>query len=331
MGTINTGADEVEELESPDDYFENYEVKPNDLEVLGHDIDQLAASQLLEEDVLKEIRYVTYDSKHLYVFTRGVHDSNERFQVEELPSSSTSGLRIFKIPHAGHIGKTRDDYTGAKAWLLCDEVETTAVGARKFPNENTLREPERPDQPEMILDVAQIAPLEPWNKIQKGQFNYKTDMVFHEAGHIEQRRLEEWHIGDSMIGEFPSETQELRFLSVVRETNVLPDKHKDLVIQNINRTALAEMYAMVIDSEGAQRHDPVNYETGKTQHRALMNALASEPVEDGILKEFTWRLGQQHFTGHLLVHFLEDRFPDFAERKQFMRDCFDPKLAEKLN
>lgn len=328
MGDVNTVRDGTEMM---DDYFENYEVKPNDLEVLGNDIDELAASQLVEEDVLKEIRYVTYDSKYLYVFTRGEHASNEQFQVEELASASTSGLRIFKIQQSGHIGKTRDDYTGAKAWLLCDEVETTAVGARKFPNENTLREPERPDQPEMILDVVQIAPLEAWNKIQKGQFNYKTDMVFHEAGHIEQRRLEEWQLGNPILEDFPSEEAKSRFLRVVQETNVLPDKHKDLVIQNINRTALAEMYAMVIDSEGAKKHDPVGYGTGKTQNRTLMNALATEPVEEGVLKEFTWCLGQQHFTGHLLVHVLEDRFPDFAERKQFARDCLDPKLAEKLN
>lgn len=321
MGNINTGSDEQE---APDDYFENYEIKDSDLETLGQDIDQLADSRLIEDGVLQELRFVTYDSKYLYVFTRGEHASNERFHVEELPSTSTSGLRIFKIPHSGSIGKTRDDYRGASAWLIRDEVETTTVGAQKFPNQNILDEPDLL-QPEMILDVAQIAPIEPYNKIQKGRFNYLTDMVFHEAGHIEQRRLQDWQIGNPLVGDFPSEKQKDKFVSVVRGTSILPDKFKDLVIQNINEGALSEMYAMVIDGEGAKIHDPVRHDVGKTQNRALMNALASEPVEERILEKFTRCIGGRHYTGQLLMHILEDRFPDFAGRKQFVRECLDPK------
>lgn len=321
MRNINSGADEQE---APDDYFENYEIKTSDLETLGQDIDQLAASGLVEDQVLQELRFVTYDSSYLYVFTRGAHASNDRFEVEELPSTSTSGLRIFKIPHSGAIGKTRDDYKGARAWLIRDEIEETAVGAQKFPNQNILDEPELP-QPERILDVAQVAPIEPYNKIQKGRFNYLTDMVFHEAGHIEQRRLQNWQIGEGPLGDFPSEAQKEKFLSIVKESRVFPDAVKGLVISNINESGLSEMYAILIDSEAAKEHESVRSQTRKTKFKKWMTMLSSDSVDESELEEFNSYTKSRHGIGELLVHVLEDRFPDFAERKQFVRECLDPK------
>ena len=58
-------------------YFESYEVKSSDLEDLQHGIDTVADSKLLEGEVLDNIRFVTYDSKSLYIFTRGEHTSND--------------------------------------------------------------------------------------------------------------------------------------------------------------------------------------------------------------------------------------------------------------
>lgn len=321
MGNINTGADEQE---APDDYFENYEIKASDLETLGQDIDQLADSRLVEDGVLQELRFVTYDSKYLYVFTRGEHASNDRFQVEELPSTSTSGLRIFKIPNPGIYGKKKADYRGARSWLLCDEIETTAVGAQKFPNENRLYQPGLP-QPERILDVVSMAPFEGFSKAKKKNCNYKTDVVFHEAGHIEHRRIQDWQIGDDFTGTFPSEAQKKQFLSVVQATNLFPEAIKALVLPHINHGAISEMYAMLIDREGAKLYDPIKYETEHAQHLTLMNTLASDSVDEMVCEEFTSSLQGEHYTGRLLVRILEDRFPDFTERKQFVRECLDPK------
>jgi hypothetical protein len=128
-------------LESEAKYFEHYEVKSSDLEALQQGIDTVANSQLFEEGVLDNIRFVTYDSKSLYIFTRGDHAANETFTVEEIPSTSKTGFKIFKTTHGGFIGRDKEDYRGARAWLLCDEIETTAVNARKFPNPNILYQP----------------------------------------------------------------------------------------------------------------------------------------------------------------------------------------------
>lgn len=309
------------------DYFEGYEVSNEDLQVLCQSVDKLASSGLVEEQVLDEIRFVTYDSKYLYVFTQGEHASNERFQVEELPCASSTGLRLFKIPHSGSLEKDKADYTGATAWFLRDEVETTAVSAKKFPNRNTLDQPDLP-QPEMILDVVQIPPIEAYRKKDREGHNYLTDMVFHEAGHIEHRRLQDWQLGAENIGEFPSEVQRNRFLSVVRESSMLPDAHKDFVVQHINRGGLSEMVAILIDSEAAQHEDPVKSQTRKTKFRRWMDMLSGDSVDEAMLADFQGNVESRHGMGRLLVHILEDRFPDFAERKQFVRDCLDPKRLD---
>src|SRR5436190_1892532 len=92
-------------LEPEAKYFETYEVKSSDLEALQQGIDTVADSKLLEEEVLDNIRFVTYDSKSLYTFTRGEHATNESFTVEEMPSTSKAGFRIFKTSHSGFIGR----------------------------------------------------------------------------------------------------------------------------------------------------------------------------------------------------------------------------------
>lgn len=80
-------------------YFETYEATESDLKILEEGIDKLVESQLVEEEILNDIRFVTYDSKYLYIYTRGKHQTTENFSVEEIPSSSKTGFKIFKIPH----------------------------------------------------------------------------------------------------------------------------------------------------------------------------------------------------------------------------------------
>jgi hypothetical protein len=87
-----------------------------------------------------------------------------------------------------------------------------------------------------------MSPEEPYNRIQYGAYNYLTDVIFHEAGHIEHRRLENWQIGDGIIETFPSEEQKEKFFSVVRQTKIFPKWITDQVIENTTTGAISEMY-----------------------------------------------------------------------------------------
>jgi hypothetical protein len=317
-------------LESEAKYFENYEVKSRDLEVLQQGIDTVANSQLLEEEVLDNIRFVTYDSKSLYVFTRGEHATNESFTVEEMPSTSKTGFRIFKTSHSGFIGRDKEDYRGARAWLLCNEIETTAVNARKFPNPNILYQPELP-QPTEILDVVSMAPEEPYNKIQKGAFNYLTDVVFHEAGHIEHRRLENWQEGEGIIETFPSKEQKKEFFSVVEQTRVFPQWIVSQIIENTTKGAINELYPMVIDQEAAKRYDTKKFNDENAAFQSMLTDLQDESTNPEYAEWFKNSLGWNHTTGRLLVRVLEDYFPDFGERKRFVRPVLERKTIRKQN
>lgn len=303
-------------------YFETYEAKQGDLVALQQGIDTLVESGLIKEEVLEEIRFVTFDSNSLYVFTRGEHVSNDRFNVEEIPCSSKMGFRLFRIRHSGFIGRNRDDYRGARAWLLCDEIETTSVNAKKFPNENVLYQPELP-QPAEILDVVSMAPFEPYSRIHQGRCNYLTDVIFHEAGHIEHRRLDDWQQGEEPIAGFPSEEQRTGFLAVIRRTRMLPQWVTDLVVENAGKLAVGEMYAMLIDGEGAKRYDIQMLDRRSREFESRLADIESQSTDQGFVGRFRQSLESEHTTGQLLVRILEEQFPDYAERKSFVRSVLE--------
>ena len=305
-------------------YFETYEVKSSDLETLQQDINTLVKSGLFEKVILDEIRFVTYDSKYLYIFTRGQHATNEKFCVEEISSLSKTGFKIFKIAHSGFIGKDRDDYRGAMSWLLCDEIETTSVNAKKFPNENILYQPDLSQQ-KKILNVVSMAPKEPYDKIQKGRFNYLTDVIFHEAGHIELRMLENWQGGEEKIATFPSAEQKEIFLSVVRRTNIFPEWIVNLIIENINIRAIREMYPMLIDREAAKRYDVQKFNDENNVFKKTLVKIQSEHRNQKFIVRFKKSLKNSHITGRLLARILEERFPDFNKRKKFVRSVLKRK------
>lgn len=303
-------------------YFETYEAKQGDLVALQQGIDTLVESGLIEEEVLKEIRFVTFDSDNLYVFTRGEHVSNDRFNVEEIPSSSQTGIRLFRIRHSGFIGRNREDYRGARAWLLCDEIETTSVNARRFPNENVLYQPELP-QPAEILDVVSLPPFEPYDRIHQGRFNYLTDAIFHEAGHIEHRRLADWQQGEEPIADLPSEEQRARFLAVMRRTRILPQWVVDLIAENVGRRTLGEMYAMLIDREGARRYDIQIFHSRNREFERRLVDIESQSADQEFVGRFRQSLESAHMAGHLLVRILEEQFVDYAERSRFVRSALE--------
>ena len=303
-------------------YFEQYEVKENDLMTLSRDIETVVDSDLVDASIFDDLRFVTYDSQYLYVFTRGEHASSGRFTVEELPTNNNAGMRLFKIIHSGFIGRDRESYKGARAWLLCDELEQTAVNAKKYPNENVLYQKDLA-QPEDILRVVSMAPAEPYNKIQKGRFNLLTDVVFHEAAHKEHEMLDHWQKGEDLVPAFPSKEAETRFLDEIKQCGLFPQPIMQLIFESITRRAVCEMFAMLIDNEAAKRYDQVRFSSASTNFEVLKNQLWQDPVEPQVFGRFTQELKWEHCVGRLLVRMLEARFPDFVERKEFVRSILD--------
>jgi hypothetical protein len=318
-------------LTSEAKYFETYEVKPYDLEILSRGIENVSNSKLFEEEVLDNIRFVTYDSKSLYIFTRGEHATNDRIRVEEVPSTNKTRFKIFKTVHSGYIGRNRDDYRGANSTFFFYEIDATAVNAKKFPNQAVLYWPEIPQEARESLDTVRIAPYEPFEKINKGRFGYLTDVIFHEAGHIEKRRLESWQEGEGKIETFPSQEQKERFLSMIQQTKVFPKWITDYIIENITTEAIDEMYPMLIDREAAKRYDPKRFDSENITFQNLLIDLQHESANHKDIEQFKNSLQWGHTTGRLLVRVLEEQFSDFGERKQFVRSVLERKTVSKHN
>lgn len=314
---------QMNEKQSEVGYFESYEVKENDLKTLQEGIDLLTHSDLVEDTILDDLRFVTYDSRYFYIFTKGQHATNGRFVVEEITTLSQIGYRIYKVEHSGSVGRKEKDYRGARAWLLSDEIETTAVNAKKFPNENVLYQPDLP-QPKEILDVVSMAPVGPYSKIQQGRFNYLTDVIFHEVGHIEHRRLEGWQEGEAAIGVFPSEKQRESFLSIVRESKKIPEWVTKAIIENIDKRAISEMYPMLIDREAAKRFDTDRFDDENVSFEQMLIDIKDRSSNGTLVEKFIKSLKSGHIAGRLLVRILEERFPDFNERKRFVREVLTP-------
>lgn len=307
--------------EQEEQYFETYEIKQTDLEILSQGIDMAAESGLFEEGIFDDIRCITFDAKHFYVFTKGEHATNERFNVEEIPSPSKTGFKIFKIAHSGVVGKTREDYKVASSCFIWEEVETTAVNARKFLNPGFLFG-ENP-HPKEILDAIKMPPEEPYAKIHHGRFNYLTDCIFHEAGHIEHYVLERWQAGEETVVNFSSAEQEEKFISTVRKTKLLPEWAVDLIFTGFNQADITGMYAVLIDSEAAKNYDARVFDNGNRDFQKMLVDIGGESPNQETIQFFQRFLDEHHGKGIVLVKILEEQFPDFQERKRFVRSVLE--------
>jgi hypothetical protein len=176
-----------------------------------------------------------------------------------------------------------------------------------------------------------MSPEEPYNRIQYGAYNYLTDVIFHEAGHIEHRRLENWQIGDGIIETFPSEEQKEKFFSVVRQTKIFPKWITDQVIENTTTGAISEMYPMLIDREACKQYDQKRFEQENSEFQRMLANLQDESTNPNWVEWFKNSLGWHHTTGRLLARVLEDHFPDFGERKRFIRSVLERKPIRKQN
>jgi|GEM_PF-3075891 len=280
---------------------QNYEVTEKDIKSISQGIEVISDSGLFENGVIDEIRIVTFDSNNLYVFTKGEHASNDRFEVEEISINNKSGFRLFKIPRIYYDY----NYKGAVAWLLCDEIESTAVNATKFPNEfwNHSWEPTA----EEILDVVSIPPVESFEKFHGDKYSYLTDVMFHEVGHIEKRRLDNWQKGEEAVETFPSQKQEDEFKSMVESSTIFPGEVITALSESIDYGAISEMYAMLIDREALRRYRADRLEEEDVEFNKSLEDVSS--VVDEIKNN-------KHTRGRLIVRIFEDKFPDFVARKE---------------
>jgi len=293
----NNSEQEIKEEIPEEKYFENYQIKESDLETLQRGLDTLVESGLVDEKVLNEVWVTTYDSRDVYIFTRGQRPSGG----EEISSSSRAGFRIYKIPHSGFTGKAVEYYRGAKAGSIFNkidkEIETIGADSKRFP-------------------VISIPPVEPFNRIHRGRYNYLTDIIFHEAGHIE---LDNWQKAQESIADFPSPEQKEKFLSVIRQTKIFPSWITDLLIKNITPRVIREMYAMLIDREATKRYDPERVERENKELQEKIAQIRDKSKDQEVVARLEEWLKSEHITGRLLAIILEEQFPDFIERKRFVR------------
>lgn len=162
-----------------------------------------------------------------------------------------------------------------------------------------LYEPNLP-QPKDILDVVSIPPYTPYTKIQKGRYNYLTDLLFHEAAHIEHRRLRNWQHGEGIVDVFPSDEQKEKFLSLIRDTKIFPEWLVNMIVSNINERAISEMYAILIDREAARRYDVQRFDRENKEFQENLKELQNKPRKKK-LDRIKKRLKSPHTLGRLLV------------------------------
>lgn len=299
--------------ETNERFFENYEISDVDLEELGKDIDIVAESGLIEKSLIDEMRIVTFDSNFLYVFTRGNHVSTRRFNVEEMAHPNKNGFKIYKIRHSGFIGRRKEDYIGAQAGILCDEIETTAVNAKRY---RALFRDRRIDPHTSVIELlytARIPPKDSFDMIHAGKFDYLTDGVFHEIGHNEQYQLEESGKRDDPDKIFPTIEQARKFMLVIERNKIFPQSVTQAIMRLCDAPSLREMYTMLIDREAQRRYRPNDHSHKEKEWGKGVPLLKDITHPDKI-----------HARGRALVRILEEEFPDYNKRKEFVLSVFRP-------
>lgn len=255
-------------------------MREDDLVVIAKELDILVGSGLFLDKVFEKIRFVTFDSENLFIFTRGQHFSTTSYVVKELLSGSAKGFHLFKIKHDGSIGKDEKDYQGGRAWFLRPELEETVSDQEKFFNMF--------GDPSLILDVVKITPPSRFIEINQDKWNYLTDVVFHEVGHIEHRRVIDWRPGRIKTEYFLTPDKEQEFKGLISD---------QFAKDHLDEESFSEMYPIMIDMEAAKRYCP--------EHLAKLRENLSE-----------YKADSKHVIGRRLAWSLEETIPDFHTRKQ---------------
>lgn len=131
--------------------------------------------------------------------------------------------------------------------------------------------------------------------------------------------MEDWRVGDGLREDFGSDQKRKEFESVIRKTGILPEWFVDLIMENLSRGAITEMYPMVIDREAAKRYDEEKFDRDNKRFQKIFGSVNSG-VDPEMLDWIKSSIKtDRHFTGRMLVFILEEQFPDFIERKKFIR------------
>lgn len=300
-------------------FFETYQIRPEDLATLQDGYDMVVDSGLVDVSIFDDLRIVTYDSNYFYILTKGEHVSQHGFIVENKETTNKSGFKLFSIPHHGSIGRKRDDYQTARAWICFDEVEKTQIGGKKFPlflQDRKLHS---------VLSAVFIPAKTAYIKRHRGEdmFPYFEDCIVHEVGHIERRLLD---LGDDKPPPaFPSPEQEKRFRDMVETNQKFHVWVKNMILRLISEDSLHEMYAIMIEREAKKRYHP-DFISKKDSELAIVLSQLHPFEESKENARNVWALSvvnnffrESHVNGELLVHVLEEQFPDFAERKAFVQ------------
>lgn len=127
---------------------------------------------------------------------------------------------------------------------------------------------------------------------------------------------------------FPSAEQEEKFISMVSKTKLLPKWAVDLIFTNFSQGDITGMYAVLIDNEAAKRYDSQTFDNGNRAFQKMIVDIQSESPDQETIQLFIKRLSEaetHHGKGVVLVRILEEQFPDFHERKKFVRSVLERK------
>lgn len=85
------------------------------------------------------------------------------------------------------------------------------------------------------------------------------------------------------------------------------------------------MYAILIDREATKRYDPQKFEEENAKYQEILDSLSNQNINNEQSKELEKLLNSSHSVGLALVLILEEQFPDFRERKEFVCSVIEHK------
>ncbi|HET8575444.1 MAG TPA: hypothetical protein VFM02_04755 [Candidatus Paceibacterota bacterium] len=286
--------------------FSKYLFSESDKDALLEGIQDVYQSGIFDAGTLKDLRLVTFDSQHYFVFTKGKHLSTEKIRVDLYAEGF--GFHVYQIPiqNAQNL-----DYGGATAWFEESVIEDTAVKAVRVKNPKILE----PTQKNCILKTVLIPPKQAFVALHEDAFDYKTDLIFHEIGHVEEMLLRDWP-NEGYVTPFPSNDKKEKFFSRIRSTSLIPSEVLNLFFQTFSRASLGEMYATMIDREAKRIFSP---EKMRKDDASFLESLKNLGVGE-LKKKVKPVVKDPHQTGYILSILLEFRIPDFSKRKAWLQN-----------
>lgn len=281
----------------------SYKVSPLDLETIIQGLCDLRACRLVQSCVFDHLRVVTYDQRFLYIITQGVHTSTSRVHVAQDTRVVHAQWKVWYMVHDGTIGQTLEDYRGASAWMLCEKIETTAVGAKRFPNGHYATARGR-GEPANILDVIEMSPPGAFMQYHRSTYDYLCDVIAHELGHIDHRRVRAWQRTHGYQFSLTHEGFDAFEKLVTSSSFHGPIDPRKVLRQCIN--AVWEMYAMTVDQEAKRRF---RHKRWQEEHKSMTTARKRQLVQEG----------SPHSVGTYLAHLLIDAIPLYSDRMGFLR------------